>query len=110
MTATQLLKRWIAAAAFAIASGLWQGKIFDVSLLGIAVLSATALTGLAALKPPTKRPGWSGVGLAWIRNCLIMSIIWGVMIGSSLLHTAIASFIFATMFTIETLMKRNGKA
>lgn len=106
MTATQLLIRWIAVAAFAIVSGLWQGKALDANFFGIVVLSATALTGLAALRPLTKRPGWSGFGIAWVRHFLVFGIIWRVIMGYSLRITAMASFVFATMLTIEAVPKR----
>lgn len=100
MTTTQLLIRWFAIALLTIVSGLWQGKTIGPNLLLIAVLSATAMTGLAALHPLTKRPGWSGFGLAWLHHFLVFILIATILIGSPLRISIIMSFLASTLSTI----------
>ncbi len=104
MSFSDLLIRWIAMAFLTTASGLWQGKTFGTNLLGIAILSATAMTGIAALHPLTELPGLWGIWVTWLRHLLIFVIIAAVLIGGSLRLSIIMSLITATVLTLARLI------
>ncbi len=66
MTARQLLICWIVMAGLATITGLLRGKVFSRALFAIALLSATAITAIAATESLAELPGLLGVGLGWI--------------------------------------------
>ncbi|MCK9526051.1 MAG: hypothetical protein M0R49_08995 [Limnochordia bacterium] len=104
MTPRQLLIRWTAMVVLVIASGLWQGKVLGTNLLCIAVLTATAMTGIVILYPLTDLPGLWGIGMTWLRHLLIFVIIAAVLLGSPLHTSIIMSIAYATLLTLYQML------
>jgi hypothetical protein len=105
MTASQLLTRWIVMAVLVIITGLLRDELFNRDLLAIALLSATALTGIGALHSLTKLPGLLGIGIGWLRQFLILAILSGVIAGFSLRRSIIMGIGYATIMSIYHLLR-----
>lgn len=71
----QLAMRWAVVAVGVVIAGLWQGRKLDPNLLGVAMLSATAITSIAALHPLTRSPGILGAAISWVRHFLSFAIL-----------------------------------
>ena len=100
----QLLIRWIVMVVLAIVSGLWQGKTLSANLLGIALLSATAVTSIAALYPLTELPGLFGIAIAWLRHFLSFTIIIAVLTKYSVRRSCIMGVCFASILLLLNLL------
>ncbi|MCK9526048.1 MAG: hypothetical protein M0R49_08980 [Limnochordia bacterium] len=103
MTASQLLTRWLVMAVLVIITGLLRDKQFSRKLLVVALLSATAIAGLAALHPLTKLPGLLGFGIGWLRLLAIFAIMAAALAGFPLRRSIIMGIGYATIISINNL-------
>lgn len=104
MTFRQLLIRWIFVTVLALVAGLWRNKVFSKELLVVSLLSATAVAALAALSPLADLQGLLGLGAAWLRQCLIFTILAAVIAGASLHASIVAGSIYAVGLAIFGLL------
>ena len=103
MTASQLLTRWLVMAVLVIIIGLLRDKQFSRKLLVVALLSATAIAGLAGLHPLTKLPGLLGFGIGWLRLLGIFAIMTAALAGFPLRRSIIFGMGYATIISISNL-------
>ena len=79
MPFSQALVLWGLVSVVLVALGLWRRKALDASLIGLALVSSTILTGLAMLYPITQTASFMGIAVGWIRNFLVYTILLGLL-------------------------------
>ncbi|HBF99962.1 MAG TPA: hypothetical protein DDW87_00100 [Firmicutes bacterium] len=104
MPFAQTLTLWVLVAVVMVVIALWQGKSLNASLIGLALLAATVLTGLAALHPVAQTTGLLGWVVGWIRNFLVYTILLSLLTKTPAKKSAKSGVLFATILILLDLL------